>query len=76
MKTFLAVVQMLPTLITLIKQIEELIPTSGQGAAKLALVREIVEASYTNVAEIWPIVEKVVAKLVTFFNTTGLFKKA
>ncbi len=76
MKTFLAVVQMLPTLITLIKQIEEVVPTSGQGTAKLALVREIVEASYTNMMEIWPLVEKAVAALVTFFNATGLFKKA
>lgn len=75
MKTFLLIVQLIPALISLVKEIEAVIPQGGQGQAKLAAVRGIMEATYDGVTEIWPAVEKVVSTLINLFNTTGLFKK-
>jgi hypothetical protein len=75
MKTFLLIVQLIPSLITLVRDIEGAIPQSGQGAAKLAAVRGILEATYEGIAEVWPAVEKVISTLVTLFNTTGQFLK-
>lgn len=76
MQIFLQIVQLIPALITLIKEIEKVIPAAGQGAAKLAAVRQIVEAAYSGFAEIWPVLEKVVAALVGLFNATGAFGKS
>lgn len=76
MKTFLLIVQLIPTLITLIKEIETVIPQGGQGQAKLSAVRGIMEATYDGFTEIWPAAEKVISTLINLFNTTGVFKKA
>lgn len=76
MKIFLAIVQLIPAVITLIKDIETVIPQGGQGAAKLAAVRGIMESSYDGFSEVWPSLEKVISTLINLFNTTGLFKKA
>lgn len=75
MKTFLLVVQLVPALIALIKEIEGVIPQSGQGQAKLTAVREILEVSYDGVKELWPSIEKIITTLINLFNTTGVFKK-
>jgi len=75
MKTFLLVVQLIPAIIALVKQIEEVIPQSGQGAAKVTAIRQILEASYDGFQEIWPSLEKVIASIVNLFNITGVFKK-
>jgi hypothetical protein len=75
MKTFLLIVQLIPSLITLVKDIEGAIPQSGQGAAKLAAVRGILEATYEGITEVWPAVEKVISTLVNLFNATGQFIK-
>ena len=44
MQTLLTIAQLLPAVIAAIKAIEEAIPGSGQGEAKLAAVRGIIEA--------------------------------
>lgn len=75
MKTFLLIVQLIPAIITLVKQIEEVIPTSGQGAAKITAIRQILEVSYDEFQDVWPVIEKVIASLVNLFNVTGVFKK-
>jgi len=75
MKIFLQVVALIPTVIALIKEIEAVIPQSGQGAAKLAAVREIMAASYDCFTEVWPSLEKVIAALINLFNSTGVFVK-
>ena len=75
MKTFLLIVQLIPAVIALLKEIESVIPQSGQGTAKLEAVREILEVTVDGFKEIWPALEKVIASLITLFNTTGVFKK-
>lgn len=76
------VAQLLPVLIEAMKAIEAAIPQSGQGAQKLALVRELIEAAFDAVtdagvtfADVWPTVQRVIGKLVALFNATGVFAK-
>lgn len=76
MQVFLQIVQLIPALIALIREIEKVIPQSGQGAAKLTAIRQIIEAAYGGLSEIWPVIEKVVAVLVGLFNSTGVFGKS
>lgn len=75
MKTFLLVVQLIPAIIALVKQIEEVVPASGQGSAKITAIRQILEATYDGFQEVWPSIEKVISAIVNLFNVTGVFKK-
>ena len=70
------VLQLLPSIITAIRAIEEAIPGKGQGEAKLAAIREILEAASGQVSVMWPLIEKAIAVLVGLFNKTGVFAKA
>ena len=70
-----ALLQLLPAIITALKAIEEAIPQPGQGAAKLAALRAILEGVSTQVAGLWPVIEKAVSVLVGLFNATGVFQK-
>ena len=76
MQVLLQVLALIPALITLIKEIEKVIPASGQGEAKLTAVRQILEAGYEGISAIWPVIEKVVAVLVGLFNSAGVFAKS
>jgi hypothetical protein len=67
------VIQLIPALIELIKAIEAAIPESGKGKEKLEAIRNIIEITYDGAKEIWPMIEKIVATLVTMFNKTGVF---
>lgn len=76
------VAQLLPAIIEAIKAIEAAIPQSGQGAQKLALVRELIEAAFEAVqdagvtfADVWPAIQRIVAKIVAAFNASGIFAK-
>ena len=75
MDTLLKILQIVPALIGVIKAVEEAFSDSGKGSEKLTMVREIMEASYEGVTEMWPTIEKVVASIVSFANTIGAFKK-
>ena len=74
--TATALLQLLPAIITAIRAIEEAIPGKGQGEAKLAAIREILEAASGQVSVMWPLIEKAIAVLVGLFNKTGVFAKA
>ena len=76
------IAQLLPTIIEAIKAIEAAVPASGQGAQKLALVRELIEAAFEAVqdagvtfGEVWPAIQRMITKLVVLFNSTGIFGK-
>lgn len=73
MKVLLMVVQMIPALITLIKEIENALPKVGLGSEKLAAVRKIIEVAFEGASEVWPTIEKVIAILVSLFNSAGIF---
>jgi hypothetical protein len=76
------IITLLPLLVEIIKQVEELIPGRGKGEEKLAAVRTILESSYkvsTDAAvafeTIWPALEKAIAGLVSVLNAVGALKK-
>ena len=73
LSTATTLLQLLPAIITAIKAIEEAIPGKGQGEAKLAAIREILESINGQVASMWPFIEKAIAVLVSLFNKTGTF---
>jgi hypothetical protein len=59
-----------------IKAIEEAIPGSGQGEAKLAAIRAIMEAANGQIGIYWPLIQTTIGVLVGLFNKTGSFQKA
>jgi len=75
LSTATALLQLLPAIITAIRAIEEAIPGKGQGEAKLAAIREILESVSGQVVTLWPYIEKAISVLVGLFNKTGTFTK-
>jgi hypothetical protein len=69
----ITVLQLLPSIITGLKALEEAIPGHGKGEAKLAALRGILESVSAQVDVLWPAIEKVVGVLVGVFNKTGVF---
>lgn len=69
------ILQLLPSIITAIKAIEEAIPGQGKGELKLAAIREILESASGQVSMIWPLIEKAIGVLVGLFNKAGVFAK-
>ncbi len=74
MQTLLTIAQLLPAIIAAIKAIEDAIPGQGQGEAKLAAVRGIIEAVDASYKNLWPQLQPVIGVLVGLFNKTGAFK--
>ena len=75
MQNLIMIIKLIPVIIELLKTIEAAIPEQGQGAAKLAAVRQILELTDSSIKEAWPMVQGVIEVLVKTFNTTGVFKK-
>ena len=69
------ILKLIPALIAAIKGVEEFIPISGAGKAKLDLIQTTMESSYADIASIWPVVAKVIDGLVNIANQFGVFKK-
>jgi hypothetical protein len=68
--------QLFPLLIQTVRAVEAAFPQSGQGAAKLDLVRSTLESSYATVTastvafeSLWPTLSAVVAGLVKLQKT-------
>ena len=74
MQTLLTIAQLLPAIIAAIKAIEDAIPGQGQGEAKLAAVRGIIEAVDASYKSLWPQLQPIIGVLVGLFNKTGAFK--
>lgn len=75
------IVAMLPIIIDAVKVVESAIPGAGQGAAKLAAVRALLESVSTvatdlgaSFSDLWPALEKVIGGVVSAFNAAGTFK--
>lgn len=75
-ETIKLVLQLLPLIISVTKQLEEQFPESGLGKMKMSLVIETVRATLSGSQELLPVINKVVDTVVTVFNTFGIFKKA
>lgn len=73
MKTFLAILAIIPGLIEVITSVEKAFPQSGKGAEKLALIKSIMAELYAGITEQWGTIEKVVNAIVAFANKIGAF---
>lgn len=74
MEKALLLFKLLPIIIQVIKAVEEAIPGKGQGEAKLAAVREMLELVYEKTDDFWPEISKLIGVLVKMFNATGWAK--
>ncbi len=70
-----AVLKLLPAIIEAVKAVENLVSDTGQGAAKLQAIREILEAVSSQSATLWPEIQRVIAIIVALANKTGVFPK-
>lgn len=76
------VLSLLPLILEAVKAIEAALPQGGQGAEKLALIRNTLQAGFEAAGEVavsfeavWPALEKTVGAVVGLFNTVGTFGK-
>jgi len=67
--------QIVLTIIEIVKIVEKLIPESGQGSNKLTLVRQLAEQAIGDISTMWPQIEALVAAFVKLSNVAGSFKK-
>ena len=67
--------QIILTIIEIVKVVEKLIPESGQGASKLTLVRQLAEQAIGDIGAMWPQIETLIASFVKLSNIAGSFKK-
>jgi hypothetical protein len=74
--------QLLPMVTEMVKAIENAVPANGQGAAKLEMVRKMLESAYGQAQDasvqfsaIWPVLSSMVGGIVTLYNTSGVFTK-
>ena len=75
MSTLMTILNIVPALLRLIVAVEEVFPQSGAGGEKLAMVKNIIQASYDGISELMPIIETVVAAVVKTANAIGAFTK-
>lgn len=75
MKNIIAILQLLPVIVTAVKTVEEIIPIPGQGKAKLELILGIIQDTGEDVGAILPLITKTIARIVGTFNAIGIFKK-
>lgn len=73
--TISTVLQLIPTILEVIKAVETQIPQTGKGKEKLEFVKNVITTAYPQVVEMWGMVEKMISAAVTLYNATGTFKK-
>ena len=74
---------LLPIIIEAIKAIEAALPTGGNGAAKMDVIKTTVQTAMDTATEVehtfssvWPTINAMASGVVSLFNTVGLFKKS
>lgn len=65
------ITKLLPLLTLLISAAEQALPLPKTGAAKLALVKDILLAVDASLSEFWPLLERLIAHIVAAHNTAG-----
>ena len=74
MQTALLMLQLIPTIISIIKAVEEAIPVSGAGKDKLDAVLQMIQDACPKVGDVIPQIVKIINTLVGLFNRTGVFQ--
>lgn len=67
--------QLILTVIEIVKLVEKLVPENGQGRTKLEIVRTTVEQAVGDITVVWPQIEALIAAFVKLANAVGTFKK-
>jgi hypothetical protein len=73
--TAIAILQLVPAIITAMKALEEAVPGNDLGGEKSAAIKAILEAANAQIGTYWPIIQKTIDVLAGFFNKTGVFAK-
>lgn len=83
MSTLIALLKLLPVLISVVREIEAAIPLSGQGKAKLDLILQTVSDVYGTVGDVRreldetqlrSLIAGLVSRIVAVFNALGIFR--
>ncbi len=74
-ETIRLVLQILPLIISVTKQLEEQFPESGLGKMKMSLIIETIRATLNGSQELVPVIAKVIDVVVLVFNNFGVFNK-
>ena len=67
--------QIVLTIIEIVKIVEKMIPERDQGTNKLTLVRQLSEQAIGDITAMWPQIEELIASFVKLSNAAGSFKK-
>ena len=73
--TAVMLLNLVPAIIAAMKALEEAIPTPGLGDQKSEVIREILSATNDKIDVYWPVIQKTITVLASFFNKTGTFQK-
>jgi hypothetical protein len=73
--TAIAMLQLIPAIITAMKALEEAIPGKDLGGEKSAAIKSILEATNSQIGTYWPLIQKTIDVLAGLFNKTGVFVK-
>ena len=87
MSSFITIIkvalQILPFIIEAIKAIEAAMPSGGNGAEKLGVIKETIQTAMntadqveTTFDAVWPTISAMTSGVVSLFNAGGLFKKS
>lgn len=77
------ILSLFPLIVQAITTVEAQVSISGQGAAKLDLIKQVLSGSAEisddmsngKFDQVWPAVQKTIGAVVGLFNATGVFKK-
>ena len=73
--TAIAILNLIPAIIAAMKALEEAVPGKDMGGEKSAAIKGILEATNSQIGTYWPMIQKAIDVLATFFNKTGVFAK-
>lgn len=74
MQTFLALLKLLPALLAAVQSLEAAVPASGCGSAKADLLIGICKDVAVESADMAPMVQKLIDRIVALFKAVGAFK--
>jgi hypothetical protein len=73
--TTIAILNLVPAIIAAMKALEEAVPGKDLGGEKSAAIKAILEATNSQIAVYWPMIQKGIDILAGLFNKTGTFQK-
>jgi hypothetical protein len=73
--TAIAILNLVPAIIAAMKALEEAVPGKDLGGEKSAAIKAILEATNSQIAIYWPMIQKGIDILAGLFNKTGTFQK-